>query len=731
MTPELFRSLAVRAGVSETKVRTGMTAATGAIMEGLARHAHNSSVMDDTVQLVDRTPEVSDPLVAVEEDDRMRSASNQMLGLATNDTSGVTKRLASSLGVGTGVASTLLAAASSIILNGLHRFSRARGGMDSTALSATLLAEAPGFFAAMPGPVPSSWRERERRIERPAARSHERRWLWLLALIPIVAIGAWLINRHERGERRNATPMGKVTEPDRMAPQQRAITPPAPEPKSVVPEEPAPMPERQTMPDQTQTEPTPGEAQLQPAQWQLPLPSDQDQQVSGAESPAIGVDAQQAQESDQVSGAESQVTGDAQQAQESSENQQAMGPEAQQEQQTNQGESTESQQEQQRKQDQQAMGPESQQEQQRDQDQQQGTTSQPGELNLSQPTTGTEPQQEQQRKQEQQATAPEAEQGQESNQEPSAQERMVPVPGMQSKQEQQLNQEQGTESQQDQQRKQDQQATAPEAEQGQESNQEPSATGTESQQDQQREQEQQTTPQAQQEQQRPIPVPGMESQQVPQPNQSQQDQQRKQEQQAQGEQQPQQPQQPPVEINPGTPPSEQPPVEINPGTPAGQPQEESKPPVTQPEQPSAGTQAQTTQPSAPEGDVAAAIEAQIESPNPPEEGVTLDELKFDSGRAQIKENASASEQLSRVAEILDANPNVRIQINGYTDLTGNKDANMKLSQKRAEAAKEALMQRGIDGSRIEAKGRGGEEPMEETPVQSDANRRVTVLVVSR
>ena len=104
-------------------------------------------------------------------------------------------------------------------------------------------------------------------------------------------------------------------------------------------------------------------------------------------------------------------------------------------------------------------------------------------------------------------------------------------------------------------------------------------------------------------------------------------------------------------------------------------------------------------------------------------------MKFDSGRADIKDEGG--EQIAKVAEIMDANPDVRIEVDGYTDATGSTARNMKLSQKRAEATRKALMERGIDGSRIEAKGKGAENPVEETTEAADANRRVTVLVVSR
>ena len=209
MTPQLFGSLAARTGVSDTKVRTGMTAATGAVMEGIAGRARDPGAMNEIVRLIDQTPESDDPAHLIDEDAPMQHSGRRLLGLSTSDAPGMIKRLASSLGIGTGASASLLSAAAGIVLGGLRRFSRSRGGIDASSLSSTLIEETPSIRAmGIPPTVVGERVAGERvasqrvvhpaetvRLERPAKRSP---LTWLLAAIPLVLIGIWLAKRPHR-----------------------------------------------------------------------------------------------------------------------------------------------------------------------------------------------------------------------------------------------------------------------------------------------------------------------------------------------------------------------------------------------------------------------------------------------------------------------------------------------------------------------------------------------------
>jgi outer membrane protein OmpA-like peptidoglycan-associated protein len=98
---------------------------------------------------------------------------------------------------------------------------------------------------------------------------------------------------------------------------------------------------------------------------------------------------------------------------------------------------------------------------------------------------------------------------------------------------------------------------------------------------------------------------------------------------------------------------------------------------------------------------------------------------FDTDSAILKPGAQP--ELERVANVLNQYPQTRIRIEGYTDPTGSEDYNLKLSQRRADAVRNALIQRGIDPARLNAIGMG-----ECCPISSDnaANRRVSLVLTA-
>ena len=78
-------------------------------------------------------------------------------------------------------------------------------------------------------------------------------------------------------------------------------------------------------------------------------------------------------------------------------------------------------------------------------------------------------------------------------------------------------------------------------------------------------------------------------------------------------------------------------------------------------------------------------------------------------------------------------PIVEFKIGGYTDNTGDPEENKKLSQARAEAVMNALIEQGIDASRLTAEGYGSEFPVADnkTPEGREQNRRVAIRVTKK
>src|SRR5207237_6117958 len=89
--------------------------------------------------------------------------------------------------------------------------------------------------------------------------------------------------------------------------------------------------------------------------------------------------------------------------------------------------------------------------------------------------------------------------------------------------------------------------------------------------------------------------------------------------------------------------------------------------------------------------------------------VMLRGVVSETGRSALKPESFTV--LDIVAQSLQANPDIRIEIAGYTDNTGSAATNARLSQARAEAVRAYLATRGIAPNRMTAKGYGPANPI--------------------
>lgn len=99
------------------------------------------------------------------------------------------------------------------------------------------------------------------------------------------------------------------------------------------------------------------------------------------------------------------------------------------------------------------------------------------------------------------------------------------------------------------------------------------------------------------------------------------------------------------------------------------------------------------------------------------------EVLFDFDSFKLKPGAHA--ELRRVSNILNKYPNTAITIEGYTDAKGSEKYNQQLSERRAQAVKNALTQMGIDQRRIQAIGYGESQLISSN---NDLNRRVNIVI---
>ncbi|MEM8526501.1 MAG: OmpA family protein [Bacteroidota bacterium] len=109
--------------------------------------------------------------------------------------------------------------------------------------------------------------------------------------------------------------------------------------------------------------------------------------------------------------------------------------------------------------------------------------------------------------------------------------------------------------------------------------------------------------------------------------------------------------------------------------------------------------------------------------------IVLKNIFFKSGKAQLLK-ASLIE-LQRLKRLLEDHPNLRIQINGHTDNVGTEEDNLTLSEARAKAVHDYLIENGISKERLQYKGFGESQPIatNETEEGRQNNRRTEFMVV--
>jgi outer membrane protein OmpA-like peptidoglycan-associated protein len=107
--------------------------------------------------------------------------------------------------------------------------------------------------------------------------------------------------------------------------------------------------------------------------------------------------------------------------------------------------------------------------------------------------------------------------------------------------------------------------------------------------------------------------------------------------------------------------------------------------------------------------------------------VTLQGVAFATGKSTLTPASEAV--LQDVAKQLAASPEVRVQVAGFTDNTGSRSANIKLSQKRAATVEKFLEANGASPAQVTSKGFGPDNPVasNKTAAGRAKNRRVELI----
>src|ERR1700678_936200 len=108
--------------------------------------------------------------------------------------------------------------------------------------------------------------------------------------------------------------------------------------------------------------------------------------------------------------------------------------------------------------------------------------------------------------------------------------------------------------------------------------------------------------------------------------------------------------------------------------------------------------------------------------------VNMSDVLFDTAKYTLK--PEAREKLAKVSGILLAYPNLKVQVEGYTDKIGSEQYNLTLSQQRGDAVRAYLVSQGVSADNVTSTGYGLSNPIADnaTAAGRAQNRRVNLVV---
>ncbi|MDX1651193.1 MAG: OmpA family protein [Brumimicrobium sp.] len=117
----------------------------------------------------------------------------------------------------------------------------------------------------------------------------------------------------------------------------------------------------------------------------------------------------------------------------------------------------------------------------------------------------------------------------------------------------------------------------------------------------------------------------------------------------------------------------------------------------------------------------------------PSQGTEYIIASIDYEPNMVKVPNAAMNELNQLASFLEQNRNLHIEIQGHSDRSGLEDLNELLSEQRAEAVYNYLIEQGVSDNQLSFKGYGSEKPIMSNKYQygKDANRRISVVVIKK
>jgi outer membrane protein OmpA-like peptidoglycan-associated protein len=104
----------------------------------------------------------------------------------------------------------------------------------------------------------------------------------------------------------------------------------------------------------------------------------------------------------------------------------------------------------------------------------------------------------------------------------------------------------------------------------------------------------------------------------------------------------------------------------------------------------------------------------------------IKDVQFEVGSFSLTKSYT---NLDKVVQLLNANPNFTLEIEGHADQTGDVCKNLTLSEKRAKSVEKYILDKGVNANRIKVKGFGSAQPKDENKTKDGRahNRRVSFV----
>jgi len=111
--------------------------------------------------------------------------------------------------------------------------------------------------------------------------------------------------------------------------------------------------------------------------------------------------------------------------------------------------------------------------------------------------------------------------------------------------------------------------------------------------------------------------------------------------------------------------------------------------------------------------------------------VTMSNIFFEFGSANLEKESFI--ELNRLADVLTANRNMAIELQGHTDNVGPAEVNLKLSQARANSVRDYLMTKNVPIEKVTSVGLGESRPKasNDTTEGQSLNRRVEFIITKK